>query len=72
MTSTRFLSVLMACWSVSGCVGSDVPLVSTPSPTAVCQALAPAFPLKYHGLTDSPDTIRGIQQANARYSAACR
>ena len=72
MTSTRLLSFLMASLCLSGCVTDEVPVTSTPSVTAVCQALAPAFPLKYHGLTDSQDTIRGIQQANARYSAACR
>lgn len=70
---TRTISTLACSLVLAGCVtDSDVPVVSTPSSPAVCQALAPAFPLKYHGLTDSGDTIKGIQQANARYAAACK
>lgn len=68
ITSTALLSLFLASCGPD----REVPTVSVPATPAVCQALAPAFPVKYHGKTDSPDTIARIEQANARYAAACK
>lgn len=42
-----------------------------PTTSGICQALAPAMPIAYHGLSDTPDTIKRIRDANARFAAVC-
>lgn len=57
---------------LAGCVtDSGVPVTSAPSTAAYCQAMGSAFPLHYHSKTDSADTMKGIDQANARFNAVC-
>lgn len=42
-----------------------------PAPVAVCEALRPDMPVKYHGSTTDAETVTNIRRANARYRAAC-
>lgn len=42
-----------------------------PAPAAVCEALRPDMPVKYHGNTTDAATISNIRRANARFEAAC-
>ena len=39
--------------------------------SAICDALRPAMPIQFHSKSDTPNTVARIQQANARYQAAC-
>jgi len=63
------LAVIVACTSVA----------PPPAPVAVCEALRPDMPVKYHGGPDgkggsgfdTPDTITRVRRANARFEAAC-
>lgn len=55
------LLVLAACASPS----------PPPAPVAVCEALRPDLPVKYHGNTTDPVTTGNIRRANARFEAAC-
>lgn len=67
---TRTIWTLACSLVLTGCVTDSTPAPDV-STKAACEALRPAFPLKYHGKTDESDTIKGIQQANARYAAIC-
>ena len=55
------LAVIVACASVA----------PPPAPVAVCEALRPDLPVKYHGNTTDAETIGNIRRANARFEAAC-
>ena len=55
------LAVIVACASVQ----------PSPAPVAVCEALRPDLPVKYHGNTTDAETIGNIRRANARFEAAC-
>lgn len=65
-TSIAFLSaiglVAVACASLSP---------PPPDPGAVCEALRPDMPVKYHGNSTDAVTIGNIRRANARFEAAC-
>lgn len=66
-TSITVLSLLLG-----GCpMGSEVPISSAPSNQAVCEALKPDMPVKFHGLSIDADTKARIERANARFSAIC-
>lgn len=42
-----------------------------PAPIAICEALRPDMPVKYHADTTDAETTDNIRRANARYRAAC-
>lgn len=52
---------------VAACVIAEPP----PAPVAVCEALRPDMPVRYHGNTTDPETVSNIRRANARFEAAC-
>ncbi len=53
--------------------------VPPPAPAAVCEALRPDMPVKFHGGPDGKggpgfdtrDTVDRVRKANARFEAAC-
>lgn len=54
-------------------VACSPPVVNVqPDQSAICDALKPAMPVQYHSATTDADTVKRIQQANARYQAACK
>lgn len=59
--SALALAAIVACASVA----------PPPAPVAVCEALRPDMPVKYHGNTTDAETIGNIRRANARYEVAC-
>lgn len=67
--SALCLAAVVACASVA----------PPPAAVAVCEALRPDMPVKYHGGPDgkggpgfdTPDTIARARRANARFEAAC-
>lgn len=63
-------TILTAALSLA--LGGCDSLTVTTSDAAICEAMRPSFPIKFHGNTDSADTIKEIRQANARFAAACR
>ena len=72
-TSTKACSaLLMAFVGLSGCtMGYEVPVSSTPSTQAACEAMRPDLPVLYHSQGDTPDTVARIRKANARFNAVC-
>lgn len=65
---TSLLSLLL----LSGCLGNDPPPVSAlPTTAAACEALRPAFPITYSGKSDTPETLKQVRAANARFLASC-
>lgn len=57
---------------LSGCLGNDPPPVSAlPTTAAACEALRPAFPITYSGKSDTPETVKQVRAANARFLASC-
>jgi|GEM_PF-883277 len=52
---------------LAACAIAEAP----PAPVAVCEALRPDLPVKYHGNTTDAETIGNIRRANARFEAAC-
>jgi len=47
-------------------------VTATPRNNAVCLALQPAMPVTYSAKNDTPETVKGVRAANARYQAACQ
>ena len=69
---TRVIWTVACSLLMTSCVGDGgVPLVSTPGTPAVCEALRPDMPVKYHGKTTDAETISNIRKANARFQAVC-
>jgi len=68
--TTATLAVSMV---LGGCFGggSPPPVTAAPRTPAVCEALRPAMPISYSSSKDTPETVKGVRQANARFSAAC-
>lgn len=74
---TQTISIVLASTlylaSIVACVGPP------PAPVAVCEALRPDMPVKYHGGPDGKggpgydtrDTIDRARSVNARFEAAC-
>lgn len=44
---------------------------SAPPAIAVCEALRPDLPVKYHGATTDAETVANIRRANARFRKVC-
>jgi len=58
---------------LAGCGDRHPPAVTaTPRNNAVCLALQPAMPVTYSAKNDTPETVKGVRAANARYQAACQ
>jgi len=67
--------VIAASVLLGGCVTTErhpPPVTATPRNNAVCLALQPAMPVSYSSKNDTPETVRGVRAANARYQAACQ
>lgn len=56
---------------LGACSQPPPPVTSAPRTPAVCEALRPAMPISYSSSRDTPETVKGVRQANARFSAAC-
>lgn len=69
----RMTATLAASLLLGGCLGggSTPPVTAAPRTPAVCEALRPAMPISYSGTRDTPETVKGVRAANARFSAAC-
>lgn len=57
--------------ALGACSQPPPPVTSAPRTPAVCEALRPALPISYSSSRDTPETVKGVRQANARFSAAC-
>lgn len=68
-TSIRAAAAVL-CIALTGCAQPAVQVQADQS--AICDALRPAMPIQYHGATTDAETKANIQQANARYQAACK
>lgn len=71
---TRTIATIVASLALGGCLGGGTPtppVVAMPTSTATCEALRPAMPISYSGSRDTPETVKGVRQANARFKAAC-
>lgn len=62
------LTILLA---LGACSQSPPPVSSAPRSPAVCEALRPDMPISYSSSKDTPETVKGVRQANARFAAAC-
>ena len=62
------LAILLA---LGACSQSPPPVSAAPRSPAVCEALRPDMPISYSSSKDTPETVKGVRAANARYSAAC-
>lgn len=71
----RTIATIAASLALGGCLGggsaAPPPVTSSPRTPAVCEALRPAMPISYSGSRDTPETVKGVRQANARFAAAC-
>lgn len=70
----RTIATIAASLLLGGCFGGGSPpppVTSAPRTPAVCEALRPALPISYSGSRDTPETVKGVRQANARFAAAC-
>lgn len=70
---TRTIATIVVSLLLGGCLGGGTPppVTAAPRPLAVCEALRPALPISYSGSRDTPETVKGVRQANARFKAAC-
>lgn len=69
---TRLLSLAgLLLVGVTACSQPPPPVTAAPRTPAVCEALRPAMPISYSGSRDTPETVKGVRQANARFAAAC-
>ena len=62
------VAILLA---LGACSQSPPPVTAAPRTPAVCEALRPAMPISYSSTRDTPETVKGVRQANARFTAAC-
>lgn len=62
------VAILLA---LGACSQSPPPVTAAPRTPAVCEALRPAIPISYSSSKDTPETVKGVRQANARFTAAC-
>jgi hypothetical protein len=69
----RTIATIAASLALGGCLGGGSPPTVTAAPRtpAVCEALRPALPISYSGSRDTPETVKGVRQANARFAGAC-
>ncbi len=67
---TVHAAAALALIALSGCAGNSI-TPGAPRNNAVCLALQPAMPIQYSGKGDTPETVRQVKQANARFQAAC-
>lgn len=65
----RTISIALASVALAGIVACAT--TPPPAPVAVCEALRPDLPVKYHATTTDAETIANIRRGNARFAAAC-
>ena len=71
---TKTIATIAASLALGGCFGggsAPAPVTSSARTPAVCEALRPAMPISYSSTRDTPETVKGVRQANARFTAAC-
>lgn len=72
---TRTIATIAVSLLLGGCLGgggaAPSPVTAAPRTPAVCEALRPAMPISYSGSRDTPETVKSVRQANARFKAAC-
>lgn len=71
---TRMIATIAASLALGGCLGdgsTPPPITAMPTSAAACEALRPAMPISYSSSRDTPETVKGVRQANARFKAAC-
>ena len=68
---TRTIATIAASLVLGACSQPPSPVTSAPRTPAVCEALRPALPISYSSSRDTPETVKGVRQANARFEAAC-
>lgn len=69
MSTMRTIAIIAVSLLLAGCAGNYI--TPTPRNNTVCQAMSPAMPIQYSGKGDTPETVKQVRLANARYSAAC-
>jgi len=78
--SIEYASVLgYAALGAAGAMLASCAVAPPPAPVAVCEALRPDMPVKFHGGPDGKggpgfdtrDTVDRVRKANARFEAAC-
>ena len=71
---TRTIATIAASLLLGGCLGggsAPPPVTAAPRTPAVGEGLRPAMPISYSGTRDTPETVKGVRHANARFKAAC-
>jgi len=71
MLSIRMTATIAASSLLLAACSSHPSVTATPRNNAVCLALQPAMPIQYSGKNDTPETVKQVRLANARYQAAC-
>lgn len=58
---------------LAGCMpgSSPPPVTAIPTTAAACEAMRPAMPITYSSKSDTPETVRQVRAANARFTSAC-
>ena len=75
----RTISIACASALAVAAIGACASMAPPPAPVAVCEALRPDMPVKFHGGPDGKggpgydtrDTVDRARRANARFEAAC-
>lgn len=67
----RNLLLIASLALLAACAPAPPPVTGTSSTPAICEALRPAMPIQYSGTKDTPETVKQVRQANARFQAAC-
>ena len=54
-----------------GCAPTLAPPTGSPRNNAVCEGMRPAMPIQFSASKDTPETVKQVRAANARYQAMC-
>lgn len=65
---TRMIAALAVSALLAACAPAPKPVGSL---RGSCEVFRPAFPISYDRLKDTPETVKGVKQANARFASAC-
>jgi len=73
---TRTIALALASVALAGCL-DDAPAPATAAPPppprleAACEAMRSAFPISFASPGDTPETVRQVREANARFAVTC-